>query len=76
MQFGLEEYLKLVKATRGISSYRVVITDVNNPPALVNSGILAVSVVIVPILAVREIQLTLVLSKQGLQVTEAELAAF
>lgn len=76
LQFGLEEYLKLVKATRGISSYRVVITDVNNPPALVNSGILAVSVVIVPILAVREIQLTLVLSKQGLQVTEAELAAF
>lgn len=76
LQFALEEYLKLVKATRGISSFRVVISDVNNPPALVNSGILAITVIIVPILAVREIQLTLVISKEGLKVTEAEIASF
>lgn len=76
LKFALEEYLKLVQATRGISSFRVVISDGNNPPALVNSGILAISVIIVPILAVREIQLSLVLSKEGLTISEAEIAAF
>lgn len=75
LKFGLEEFLKLVQAARGISSYRVVIEETNNPSALVNSGILAVAVVIVPILAVREIQLSLVISKSGVTVTEAELAS-
>lgn len=76
LKFGLEEFLKLVQAARGIKSYRVVIDSTNNPPALVNSGILAVAVIITPILAVREIQLSLVISKEGLTVTETELAAF
>lgn len=76
LQFSLEEYLKLVKATRGISSYRVVITDTNNPPSKVNAGILSIAIIIVPILAVREIDLTLVISKEGLTVTEAEIASF
>lgn len=73
IKFGLEEFLKLVQSARGIRSYRVVCDDSNNPSALVNSGILAVAVVIVPTLAVREIQLSLVISKQGLTVTEAEI---
>ena len=75
LQFALEEYLKLVQATRGISSYRVVISDVNNPPSYVNSGVLAIAVIITPILAVREIQLTLVISKEGLTITEADIAS-
>lgn len=75
LKLGLEEYLKLVKALRGISSYRVVTDDTNNPPSIANSGILAIAVVIVPILAVREIRLTLVLSKEGLTVTEAEISS-
>lgn len=76
LKFGLEDFLKLVQAARGISSYRVVIDDTNNPPALVNSGVLAIAVIIVPILAVREIQLSLVISKAGLTVTESEIASF
>ena len=74
--FGLEEYLTLVQATRGISAFRVVIDSTNNQAAKVNSGILAVAIIITPILAVREIQLTLVISKEGLTVTEAEIASF
>lgn len=76
LKFGLEEFLKLVQSARGIKKFNVVIDDTNNPPALVNSGVLAVAVIITPILAVREIQLSLVISKEGLTVTEAEIASF
>jgi phage tail sheath protein FI len=76
LEFGLNEYLITVKAGRGISNYRIVIDDSNNPAALVNSGVLAVAVIITPILAVREIQLTLALSKQGMEVSEAEISSF
>jgi hypothetical protein len=75
IKFGLEEFLKQIQSARGISSYRVVCDDSNNPPALVNSGVLAVAVIIVPVLAVREIALSLVISKQGLTVSESEISA-
>lgn len=75
LAFGLEDYLRSVKAGRGISSYRIVIDESINTPALTNTGILAIAVIIVPIIAVREIQLSLVVSKQGLEITERELAA-
>lgn len=75
LQFGLEDYLRVVQAGRGISSFRVIIDSTNNPSALVNSGVLAVSIVIVPILAVREIQLSLIVSKSGVTLTEKEIAA-
>lgn len=72
---GLEEYLKYVQGQRGISEFRVTCDSTNNVPALVNSGTLAVSVYIVPILAVRAINLTLVVGKYGLQISETDLAA-
>lgn len=75
IQYALETYLETVKNARGLSSYKVLINDANNPPALVNAGILAVTILIVPILAVREIQLSLVVGKEGLSVSERELAA-
>lgn len=75
IQFALEQYLDIVKAGRGISNYRVVIDGTNNPPALSNSGVLAVAIIITPILAVREIQLTLVIGKEGLEVDEKTLAS-
>jgi hypothetical protein len=75
LQFGLEDYLRTVQAGRGIASFRVVIDETNNPPALINSGVLAIAVIIVPILAVREIQMSLVISKEGLKVSEREIAA-
>ena len=72
---ALEDYLRTVQSGRGIRSFRVVCDDTNNPAALVNSGVLAIAVIIVPILAVREIQMTLVISKEGLEVTEQILAS-
>lgn len=72
---GLEEYLATIKAGRGISSSQVIASAVNNPALLANSGVLAIAVVIVPVLAVREIQLTLGISKQGLTISEEVIAS-
>lgn len=68
---GLEEYFALIKAGRGISKFQVIATATNNPALLANSGVLAIAAIITPILAVREIQLTLGISKQGLTISEA-----
>ncbi len=72
---GFKEYLDTIKAGRGIFSYDIICDARNNPPALANSGILAIAIIIVPILAVREIQLTLGISKQGLQISEGLIAS-
>lgn len=76
LEFSLDDYLRLVQSGRGIRSYKVVISDVNNSASLANSGTLRVALVIVPIIAVREIQLTLAISKQGLEVSETEIASW
>lgn len=76
LEYSLDDYLRLVQAGRGIRSYKVVISDVNNSSSLANSGILRVAVIIVPIIAVREIQLTLAISKQGLEISETEIASW
>jgi len=75
LSLALEDYLRVVQSGRGIRSFRVICDDTNNPPALVNSGVLAIAVVIVPVLAVREIQMTLVISKEGLEITEEIISA-
>lgn len=75
LKFGIEEYLRAVQSARGISSFRVIISPSNNPPALTNTGVLAIGVYIVPILATHEIQLTLLVGKVGLEISEAEVAA-
>ena len=75
IKYGLEEYLKYVQGARGISSFNVICDSTNNTPALVNSGTLAVAVSIVPIIAVRQINLTLIVGKYGLQITESDVAA-
>lgn len=75
LKFGIEEYLRAVQSARGISSFRVIISPANNPPALTNTGVLAIGVYIVPILATHEIQLTLLVGKVGLEISEAEVAA-
>ena len=72
---GLNEYLSGVKSGRGISKYQVIADKSNNPDVLANSGILAITVIITPILATRAIALTLGISKQGLTVSEATIAS-
>ena len=60
---------------RSISFYSVTCNASNNPAVLVNSGTLAVAIYIIPTLAVRQINLTLIVGKSGLQITEQDIAA-
>lgn len=73
---SLNDYLETVRTGRGIKSYRVIASEVNNPASLTNSGVLRIAVVIVPTIGVREIQLTLAISKEGLEITESEIASW
>lgn len=64
------DYLQLIKNARGISDFTVVSDASNNSAADFNSAIRRVTVVIVPVLAVHEIQLQVVISKQGVSFQE------
>lgn len=75
IQYGLEAYLSYVQGARGIRSFSVTCNDSNNGAAVVNSGQLNVAVYIVPTLGTRAINLSLLIGKQGLQVSETDVAA-
>lgn len=75
LEVGLRQYLDTVVVGRGIRRYEVHIGEDLNSPAYVNSGILRIATVIVPIHAVQGIQLTLVLSKEGVTLSESEIAS-
>lgn len=64
------DYLEVIKNARGISSYTVVSDSSNNSAADFNSGIRVVTVIIVPIIPIHEIQLQVVISKQGVNFSE------
>lgn len=73
---GLGDYLSYVQGKRGIKRF-IVQCDINNNPDIVaNTGNLQVGVYIVPVLGTRQINLSLLIGKQGLEVTETDLAAF
>ena len=74
IKYGLEDYLGYVQGARGISSFSVTCSSVNNPGILTNSGITAVAVYIVPTLATRQINLSMLIGKQGLNVSEQDIA--
>jgi phage tail sheath protein FI len=67
---GLSSYLDTWVNAEGISSYQVVCDKSNNPAAAVNAAVLVVTVIIVPTLAVHEIQLQVVISKAGVSFAE------
>lgn len=64
------DYLQLIQNARGISSFKVVSDSSNNTAAMLNAAIRAVTVIIVPVLPIHEIQLAIVISKQGVNFTE------
>ncbi len=64
------DYLEIIKNARGISSYTVVSDASNNSAAMFNSGIRRVTVIVVPIIPIHEIQLDMVISKQGVSFDE------
>lgn len=65
------QYLQSIKDARGISSFTVVSDSSNNSAAMFNSGIRRVTVIIVPVIPIHEIQLQMVISKQGVSFQEA-----
>ena len=75
LRFGLEDYLRSVQQSRGIRSFKVIMSAANNPPALVNRGVLNIVVYLIPTLATHEISLTLAIGKQGLELSENDIAA-
>ncbi len=65
------DYLLTLKTARAISSFTVVSDSTNNSAQDFNSGIRNVTVVIVPVIPTHIINLTVVVSKQGVSFTEA-----
>jgi hypothetical protein len=64
------DYLELIKNARGLTSYQVISDTRNNSAAMFNSGIRRVTVIIVPTIPIHEIQLQIVISKQGVSFEE------
>ena len=62
-----EEYLQTIKDARGIHDFTV---STNTTTAELNSGIRKVTVVIIPLIPIHEIQLQVVISKQGVSFEE------
>ena len=64
-------YLDAIKAAQGLSDFRVVCDDSNNTPTTFNAGVLVVSVVLIPMIPIHEIQLQVIISKSGVSFNEA-----
>ena len=65
------QYLQGIQDARGISSFTVISDSSNNTAAMFNSGVRRVTVIIVPVIPIHEIQLQMVISKQGVSFSEA-----
>lgn len=65
-----KDYLTVIKNARGISDFDVVSDASNNTAAMFNSGIRTVTVIIVPVIPIHEIDLQIVISKQGVSFQE------
>jgi phage tail sheath protein FI len=63
-------YLDTVVNSAGLNSYNVECDNGNNTAATANAGILVVTVVLVPNIPIHEIQLQVVVSKQGVTFSE------
>ena len=65
-----DSYLSAVKSADGIYDYSVVCDNTNNTPATANAGILVMTVVLIPNIPIHEVQLQVVISKQGVSFKE------
>lgn len=71
---SVSEYLEFWKDARGILAYEVISDDTNNPASAYNLGILKVTVFITPIIPVHEIQVDMVITKQGVSFSEINIS--
>jgi Phage tail sheath protein subtilisin-like domain len=72
---SLTEYLQFWKDARGLIDFQVIADDSNNPPAKYNLGILTVTIIITPVIAVHEIGVDIVITKAGVSFSEINIAA-
>jgi hypothetical protein len=64
-------YLDRAQTAESISGYRVICDNSNNTNDTVNAGVLVLTVVIVPVTPIHEIQLNVVVSQSGVNFSEA-----
>jgi phage tail sheath protein FI len=64
------EYLDTIKSSNGLYDFKVVCDNSNNPPAAANAGILVLTIALIPQIPIHEIQLQIVISKQGVSFSE------
>ena len=72
---ALTEYLQYWKDARGILDFQVISDKSNNPDAKYNLGILTVTVIITPVIAVHEIGVDIVITKAGVSFKEINISA-
>lgn len=72
---SISDYLENIRLARGIMGYTVVSDSSNNTAAMFNSGRRRVTVIIIPTIPIHEIELAMVISKQGVSFTETLRAA-
>ncbi len=63
-------YLQTIQNASGLYSFKVQCDNDNNPNAAANAGILVMTVVLVPMIPIHEIQLQIVISKRGVSFSE------
>jgi phage tail sheath protein FI len=71
---ALTEYLQFWKDARGISDFQVISDSSNNPDSAYNLGILKVTVIITPVIAVHEIGVDIVITKAGVSFKEINIS--
>lgn len=67
---ALTDYLSAVQNARGITAFSVISDATNNTPAMANSGTLKVTILVTPSIPIHEIQLDVVITKQGVNFEE------
>jgi len=67
---GISAYLQTIVNASGLSGFQVICDDSNNPATASNAGVLVVTVILVPIIPIHEIQLQVVISKAGVSFAE------
>ena len=72
---SLTQYLQFWKDARGLLDFQVISDESNNPAAKYNLGILTVTVIITPVIAVHEIGVDIVITKAGVSFKEINVGA-
>ncbi|MNY26502.1 Phage tail sheath protein [compost metagenome] len=67
---SFSDYLETLQNARALHSFSVISDASNNTAADANSGVLRCTVILVPVIPVHELQIDVVISKQGVSFQE------